>query len=60
MTQQAPDRFEGANDNEPARQKEGRRVTVLWPDKIPVTCSELDLLELYLSDLIAMVADNDN
>lgn len=49
-----------ANDNRPRAIKSAPQVVDNWPDKLPVTCAELDVLELYLGDIILLMAGNDN
>jgi len=48
-----------ANDNQPKQRKESRTVQQAWPKELPITCAELDLLGVYLGDII-LEAANDN
>jgi len=60
MRKVAKYRILSANDNEPTDGKRLPKVTTDWPEEIPIKHTELDLLELYLADLIPITADNDN
>jgi len=59
MSQNRTVRLTPANDNQPKQRAIARQVLEEWPEEIPVTCAELDLLELYLRDII-LTAANDN
>lgn len=60
MSENRSARLQAANDNAPQTHNRNRKVIAEWPETVPITCAELDLLELYLGDLILEVAANDN
>ncbi len=49
-----------ANDNQSKSSKAVPGIVQVWPKVVPVTCAELDLLELYFKDFLGSGADNDN
>lgn len=59
MSQNRTVQLTPANDNRPKRRAKAWQVLEEWPEGIPVTCAELDLLELYLREFI-LTAANDN
>ncbi|GEM_PF-1567197 len=60
MTEKPPRTLRAANDNQPKARRKAPKVSETWPEALPITCEELDLLELYLGDFILEEAANDN
>lgn len=60
MSQKPVVLLKSANDNQPKRAKQDPRIIEEWPEELPITCAELDLLELYLGDIVMGIAANDN
>jgi len=60
VTVKPPKTLRAANDNQPKARRKAPKVSEAWPEDLPITCEELDLLELYLGDIILEEAANDN
>jgi len=60
MTVKPPKTLRAANDNKPKARRKAHKVSDAWPEALPITCEELELLELYLGDFILEEAANDN
>ena len=57
---QAGDTNTGSHWTRPARRQAALAVRCDWPDKLPVLPLEVELIEAYLSDVIAEIIANDN